>query len=141
MKIKRFFAKDMRTALSDVKAALGADAVIMSNKRVNGGVEIVAAIDPDSRRPEAKPAAQPAAATARSEATAAEAEPADSLQALLQRQAKMLGEERRNCRVGRLLQAASRKLRAPMSKLNPHRILNRQQQPLRPKLLVVAATN
>lgn len=93
MKIKRFFAKDMRTALSDVKAALGADAVIMSNKRVNGGVEIVAAIDPDSRRPEAKPAAQPAAATARSEATAAEAEPADSLQALLQRQAKMLGEE------------------------------------------------
>lgn len=93
VKIKRFFAKDMRTALSDVKAALGADAVIMSNKRVNGGVEIVAAIDPDSRRPEAKPAAQPAAAAPRAEASHAEAEPADSLQALLQRQAKMLGEE------------------------------------------------
>lgn len=86
MKIKRFFAKDMRTALQDVKAALGADAVIMSNKRVNGGVEIVAAIDPDSRPPQA--AAPRQAATEK-----AEAEPADSLQALLQRQAKQLGVE------------------------------------------------
>ncbi|MBG0755752.1 flagellar biosynthesis protein FlhF [Vibrio cidicii] len=48
MKIKRFFAKDMRTALLQVKEELGADAVIMSNKKVAGGVEIVAAIDGDS---------------------------------------------------------------------------------------------
>ncbi|MCW8328194.1 flagellar biosynthesis protein FlhF [Photobacterium sp. SDRW27] len=47
MKIKRFFAKDMRTALSEVKEELGADAVIMSNKKVTGGVEIVAAVDTD----------------------------------------------------------------------------------------------
>ncbi|MGF1688903.1 flagellar biosynthesis protein FlhF [Photobacterium japonica] len=47
MKIKRFFAKDMRTALSQVKEELGADAVIMSNKKVTGGVEIVAAVDTD----------------------------------------------------------------------------------------------
>lgn len=45
MKIKRYFAKDMKTALSQVKEELGADAVIMSNKKVTGGVEIVAAID------------------------------------------------------------------------------------------------
>ncbi|GAL14472.1 flagellar biosynthesis protein FlhF [Vibrio astriarenae] len=45
MKIKRFFAKDMRSALLQVKEELGDDAVIMSNKRVAGGVEIVAAID------------------------------------------------------------------------------------------------
>lgn len=45
MKIKRFFAKDMRTALAQVKESLGADAVIMSNKKVTGGVEIVAAMD------------------------------------------------------------------------------------------------
>ncbi|WP_413110695.1 flagellar biosynthesis protein FlhF [Thaumasiovibrio sp. DFM-14] len=45
MKIKRFFAKDMRSALSQVKDELGADAVIMSNKKVTGGIEIVAAID------------------------------------------------------------------------------------------------
>ena len=36
MKIKRFFAKDMRTALKEVKEELGADAVIMSNKKVSG---------------------------------------------------------------------------------------------------------
>ncbi|RKF19495.1 flagellar biosynthesis protein FlhF [Alginatibacterium sediminis] len=45
MKIKRFFAKDMRTALTEVKETLGSDAVIMSNKKVTGGIEIVAAID------------------------------------------------------------------------------------------------
>lgn len=48
MKIKRFFVKDMRTALNEVKEELGSDAVIMSNKKVTGGVEIVAAVDTDS---------------------------------------------------------------------------------------------
>ncbi|MGD8111238.1 flagellar biosynthesis protein FlhF [Vibrio sp. TRT 17S01] len=48
MKIKRFFAKDMRTALLQVKEELGVDAVIMSNKKVAGGVEIVAAVDGES---------------------------------------------------------------------------------------------
>ncbi|OLQ91181.1 flagellar biosynthesis protein FlhF [Vibrio ponticus] len=48
MKIKRFFAKDMRTALLQVKEELGSDAVIMSNKKVAGGVEIVAAVDGDT---------------------------------------------------------------------------------------------
>ncbi|MBO1519175.1 flagellar biosynthesis protein FlhF [Oceanisphaera pacifica] len=47
MKIKRFFAKDMRAALAEVKEVLGADAVIMSNKKVSGGIEIVAAVDDD----------------------------------------------------------------------------------------------
>lgn len=37
----------MRTALLQVKAELGDDAVIMSNKKVAGGVEIVAAVDGD----------------------------------------------------------------------------------------------
>ncbi|ATF09189.1 flagellar biosynthesis protein FlhF [Candidatus Enterovibrio altilux] len=48
MKIKRFFTKDMRTALTEVKEALGVDAVIMSNKKVTGGVEIVAAVDTET---------------------------------------------------------------------------------------------
>jgi flagellar biosynthesis protein FlhF len=47
LKIKRFFAKDMRSALVQVKEELGVDAVIMSNKKVTGGIEIVAAIDPN----------------------------------------------------------------------------------------------
>ncbi|MGL4473519.1 MAG: flagellar biosynthesis protein FlhF [Shewanella sp.] len=47
MKIKRFFAKDLRSALAQVKDTLGSDAVIMSNKKVPGGIEIVAAVDYD----------------------------------------------------------------------------------------------
>lgn len=53
MKIRRFVGKDMREALSKVKAELGGDAVIMSNKKVDGGVEIVAACD---KEPVPKPA-------------------------------------------------------------------------------------
>ena len=45
MKIKRFFAADARQAMKQVKEVLGEDAVILSNKRVNGGVELIAAID------------------------------------------------------------------------------------------------
>jgi len=48
LKIKRFFAKDIRSALDEIKISLGPDAIIMSNKNVDGGVEIVAAIDEDS---------------------------------------------------------------------------------------------
>lgn len=49
MKIKRFFAKDIRQAMRMVKEELGADAVIMSNRTVDGGVEIVAAQDFDTQ--------------------------------------------------------------------------------------------
>lgn len=45
MKIRRFFGKDMRDALKQVKDELGGDAVIMSNKKLSDGVEIVAAYD------------------------------------------------------------------------------------------------
>jgi len=47
MIIKRFVAKDIRLAMRMVKDELGADAVIMSNKSVDQGVEIVAAKDFD----------------------------------------------------------------------------------------------
>ncbi|WP_413701318.1 flagellar biosynthesis protein FlhF [Psychromonas sp. KJ10-10] len=53
MKIKRFFAKDMRTAMVEVKEVLGPDAVIMSNKKVVGGIEIVAAVDYQAQQAEA----------------------------------------------------------------------------------------
>lgn len=43
MKIKRFVAADMRTAMSLVRREHGPDAVILSNRRVEQGVEIVAA--------------------------------------------------------------------------------------------------
>ena len=49
MKMKRFFAKDIKQAMRMVKDELGADAVIMSNRTVDGGVEIVAAQDFDAQ--------------------------------------------------------------------------------------------
>ena len=96
MKIKRFVAKDMRTALTEVKEFLGPDAIILSNKKVAGGVEIVAAIDPDAApsavvaQPAvaAQVAAQPAVGSRLNIKVDDEPEqvPADSLQALLARQ-------------------------------------------------------
>jgi len=47
MKIKRFFAEDVRKAINKVRNDLGPDAVILSNRQVKGGIEIVAAIDYD----------------------------------------------------------------------------------------------
>ncbi len=47
MKIKRFFAPDMRQAIKQVRETFGPDAVILSNKSVDGGVELVAARDYD----------------------------------------------------------------------------------------------
>lgn len=49
MKIKRFFAPDIRQAMRMVKEELGVDAVIMSNRSLDGGVEIVAARDFDEQ--------------------------------------------------------------------------------------------
>ncbi|MEQ1528502.1 MAG: flagellar biosynthesis protein FlhF [Methylococcales bacterium] len=49
MNIKRFFAADIRQAMKMVKDELGPDAVIMSNRSVDGGVEIVAAKDFDEQ--------------------------------------------------------------------------------------------
>lgn len=43
MKVKRIFAPDMKTAMRRVREEIGPDAVILSNKRVAGGVEVVAA--------------------------------------------------------------------------------------------------
>src|SRR5262245_23278778 len=45
MKIQRYVAKDMRSALAQVRAALGEDAVILSSGRIGSDVEVVAAMD------------------------------------------------------------------------------------------------
>lgn len=47
MKIKHYRAPDMRQALRQVRDAQGPDAVILSSKRIAGGVEVVAAVDYD----------------------------------------------------------------------------------------------
>ena len=63
MKIKRFFASDIRQAIKLVREELGPEAVILSNRSVEGGVEIVSAIDYDEALVtggEQKPATKPA---------------------------------------------------------------------------------
>ncbi|MTI63155.1 flagellar biosynthesis protein FlhF [Methylophaga sp.] len=50
MKIKRFQAADVRQAIREVREVLGPDAVILSNTRVDGGIEIVAATDYDENQ-------------------------------------------------------------------------------------------
>jgi flagellar biosynthesis protein FlhF len=47
MKIKRIQAPDMRVGIKKVRDELGPDAVILSQKSIEGGIEIVAAIDYD----------------------------------------------------------------------------------------------
>jgi flagellar biosynthesis protein FlhF len=66
MKIKRFVGQDMRQALRMVRETLGDEAVILSNRSVEDGIEITAAVDiadavsadtVDGRIPSTKPVA------------------------------------------------------------------------------------
>ena len=41
MKVKRYFASNMRSALDMIKQAQGADVLILSNRKVDGGVELI----------------------------------------------------------------------------------------------------
>jgi flagellar biosynthesis protein FlhF len=47
MKIKRHMADSMRAALAKVRAEQGPDAVILSSRRVEEGIEVIAAVDYD----------------------------------------------------------------------------------------------
>ena len=47
MKIKRYLDKDMRHVLRRVREDQGPDAVILSNRRIESGIEVIAAIDYD----------------------------------------------------------------------------------------------
>lgn len=47
MKIKRYLDKDMRHVLQRVREDQGPDAVILSNRRIEEGIEVIAAIDYD----------------------------------------------------------------------------------------------
>ncbi len=60
MKIKRFVAPDMRQALRMVRETLGEDAVILSNKSIDEGVELTAAVDLVTDETEEAAASKPA---------------------------------------------------------------------------------
>lgn len=63
MKMKRIFAKDMRQALHQVRENHGPDAVILSSKAVDGGVEVISAVDFDQAEVERMLARQQQGAT------------------------------------------------------------------------------
>lgn len=74
MKIKRFVAADMRTAMNLVRKEHGPDAVILSNRRIEEGVEIVAAAHYDETAvQQALEASRPAAPAPSKPRSAAEA--------------------------------------------------------------------
>src|SRR5690554_1646766 len=50
MRVKRFFAADMRSAMKLVRDEMGADASIIANRRVAGGIELTAALDYEALR-------------------------------------------------------------------------------------------
>ncbi len=62
MKIKRYLDTDMRKVLRRVRADQGPDAVILSNRRVDEGIEVVAAIDYDEALIQQALGSQPTAA-------------------------------------------------------------------------------
>lgn len=112
MQVKRFFAADMRQAMKLVRDELGADATIIANRRVAGGVELTAALDyqaPPMPARQANPALEAELRKTQSKIASAHAElstrsqldagkdrqlfgaatvtpPADSLDAVLKRQ-------------------------------------------------------
>lgn len=72
MRVERYTARDSRSAMAMVRAELGADALILANRRVHGQVEITAAIDVEqavaqagsaARAPLAQPSSRPTGST------------------------------------------------------------------------------
>jgi len=53
MKIKRFFGRDMRQAMARIRDEQGPDAVILSTTEVDGGIEVISAVDYDALDPAA----------------------------------------------------------------------------------------
>ncbi len=115
MKIKRIIASDMREAMRQVRRVFGDEAVILSNKPVSGGVEVIAAMDFDekaiqlaaaqqsasriagaSERPAEKtPRAAPEQAPRPAQPTAAEPDPVEASDAAPKTTAEMLAERSR----------------------------------------------
>src|SRR6478735_7990109 len=75
MRIQRYIAKDMRSALAQVREAMGPEAVILSSGTIGDQVEVVAAIDVEVARDHATPRGAPQA-IAPEQAAAAASEPA-----------------------------------------------------------------
>ncbi|MCG9713221.1 flagellar biosynthesis protein FlhF [Shewanella insulae] len=153
MKIKRFLAKDMRSALAQVKETLGSDAVIMSNKKVTGGIEIVAAVDYDEPKPSAAKSSDTAPLSPsfldlaeekvsigrqpiKAESKKQPSPVADSLQALLERQQNRVSQQLSQSSEELEMPAWAQGLKAPQEETttsNMHGSMLDSQSQARPK--------
>lgn len=79
MNVRKFFAPTTRDALRQVRDVLGADALILSNRRIEGGVEIMAVTDSEVQ------ALTSVVATAKSTQPQSPAMPAETIAAILHR--------------------------------------------------------
>jgi flagellar biosynthesis protein FlhF len=93
MKIKRFVGQDMRQALRMVRETLGEDAVILSNKSVDDGIEITAAVDisdtvtadtVDARIDSSRPASRHARTASGDRAPSDDSDPLEDLRSEMQ---------------------------------------------------------
>ena len=80
MKVKRYFASNMRSALDMIKHAQGPDVLILSNRKVDGGVELITADELTDQ--EAERLAQQTRRAPRSDLEVAEKSPDDEADAL-----------------------------------------------------------
>ncbi|WP_428613880.1 flagellar biosynthesis protein FlhF [Shewanella sp.] len=156
MKIKRFLAKDMRSALAQVKETLGSDAVIMSNKKVTGGIEIVAAVDYDEPKKASvtKPSVSLASEASaippsfldlaeekvsigrqpiKAESKKQPAPVADSLQALLERQQNRVSQQLNQSSDELEMPAWAQGLKAPKAEATSPSQVETQSRPKRDK--------
>lgn len=96
MQVKRFFAADMRQAMKLVRDELGADASIIGNRRVAGGVELTAALDyqiPAAPPRQPNPALEAELRKTQSRIAAAQAELATRAQGDAGKDRQLFGEE------------------------------------------------
>lgn len=120
MKIRRFFGKDMREALSLVKAELGQDAVIMSNRKVADGIELVAAYD---KEPTPKVAPKNESFSGKPVPTLSEIigdDGPDSLKALMEKQSQQSMQQPHT---------STQRQPAPQPSVQPHSQPRAQSQP------------
>lgn len=96
MKVKRFFAASMSAALKQVRETMGDDAVILSSRRVDGGMEIVTALDYDENMARQKLGEAAAEATSGGRLGELQAEQHRRLQEELDRSRNRIRELRNN---------------------------------------------
>ena len=132
MKIRRFYGKDMREALNQVKDELGGDAVIMSNKKHADGIEIVAAYDkePESKadvllQKARKPAVNSSGKTPTLSEIIGDSGP-DSLKALLEKQSKTAAPSHEYTKTAE----PKPRTTAPAPVSNDHKAINELRQEL-----------